>query len=153
MLVRYFLKDFEMVTAAPIIIIIIIIISFMQGIYTYIAETNYVPREYSVAEQVILPSLRLLCACEHTCKVNIYQGRLTRRLLRHFRNTFSICFFPPEKWFSHQFENVTNTQIFISNISATQKWTGEYGVARVTLPSTLDYSYVFQRLSSRLACF
>jgi hypothetical protein len=29
--------------------IIIIIISFMQGIYTYISETNYVPREYSVA--------------------------------------------------------------------------------------------------------
>jgi len=28
-----------------IIIIIIIIISFMQGIYTYIPETNYVPRE------------------------------------------------------------------------------------------------------------
>ena len=35
-----------------IIIIItttIIIISFMQGIYPYISETNYVPREYSVA--------------------------------------------------------------------------------------------------------
>ena len=31
-----------------IIIIIITIISFMQGIYTYIPETNYVPREYSV---------------------------------------------------------------------------------------------------------
>ena len=30
------------------IIIIIIIISYMQGIYTYIPETNYVPREYSV---------------------------------------------------------------------------------------------------------
>jgi len=30
-------------------IIIIIIISFMQGIYTYIHETNFVPREYSVA--------------------------------------------------------------------------------------------------------
>jgi hypothetical protein len=35
-----------------IIIIIIIIkanISFMQGIFTYIAETNYVPKEYNVA--------------------------------------------------------------------------------------------------------
>ena len=31
------------------IIIIIIIISFMQGIYTYIPETNHVPREYSVS--------------------------------------------------------------------------------------------------------
>ena len=32
-----------------IIIIIIIIISFMQGIYTYIPETNHVPRQYSVS--------------------------------------------------------------------------------------------------------
>jgi hypothetical protein len=32
-----------------IIIIIIITISFMQGIYTHIPETNYVPREYGVA--------------------------------------------------------------------------------------------------------
>ena len=37
-----------------IIIIIIIIISFMQGIYTYIPETKYVPREYSVAAILLL---------------------------------------------------------------------------------------------------
>ena len=37
-----------------IIIIIIIIISFMQGMYTYIPETNYVPREYSVAAILLL---------------------------------------------------------------------------------------------------
>ena len=36
------------------IIIIIIIIIFMQGIYTYIPETNYVPREYSVAAILLL---------------------------------------------------------------------------------------------------
>ena len=35
-------------------IIIIIIISFMQGIYTYIPETNYVPTEYSVAAILLL---------------------------------------------------------------------------------------------------
>jgi len=35
-------------------IIIIIIISFMQGIYTYIPETNNVPREYSVAAILLL---------------------------------------------------------------------------------------------------
>jgi len=34
--------------------IIIIIISFMQDIYTYIPETNYVPREYSVAASLLL---------------------------------------------------------------------------------------------------
>jgi len=32
-----------------IIIIIIVGISFMQGIYTYIPETNHVPREHCVA--------------------------------------------------------------------------------------------------------
>ena len=37
-----------------IIINIIIVISFMQGIYTYIPETNYVPREYSVAAILLL---------------------------------------------------------------------------------------------------
>ena len=37
-----------------VIIIIIIIISFMQGIYTYIPDTNYVPREYSVAAILVL---------------------------------------------------------------------------------------------------
>jgi len=37
-----------------VIIIIIIIKSFMQDIYTYIPETNYVPREYSVAAILLL---------------------------------------------------------------------------------------------------
>ena len=37
-----------------IIIILIIIISFMKGIYTYIPETNYVPREYSIAAVLLL---------------------------------------------------------------------------------------------------
>ena len=43
-----------------IILIIIIIISFMQGIYTYIPETNYVPREYSVAAILLLPFMVLM---------------------------------------------------------------------------------------------
>jgi len=37
-----------------VIIIIIIIISFMRGIYTYIPQKNYVPREYSVAVIILL---------------------------------------------------------------------------------------------------
>jgi hypothetical protein len=37
-----------------IIIIIIIIVSFMQGIYTHIPETNHVPREYIVAATLSL---------------------------------------------------------------------------------------------------
>jgi hypothetical protein len=34
---------------AIIIIIIIIGISFMQGVYTYVPETNHVPKEHCVA--------------------------------------------------------------------------------------------------------
>jgi len=37
-----------------IIIIIIILISFMQGIYIYIPEKNYVPRENSVTVIIII---------------------------------------------------------------------------------------------------
>jgi len=37
-----------------IIIIIIVIVSYMQGIYTYIPETNYVPREHNVAAVLLL---------------------------------------------------------------------------------------------------
>ena len=37
-----------------IIIIIILGISFMQGIYTYILETNHVPREHCVATILVL---------------------------------------------------------------------------------------------------
>jgi len=33
---------------------IIIVITFMQGIYTYIPETNHVPTEYSVAAILLL---------------------------------------------------------------------------------------------------
>jgi len=43
-----------------IIIIIIIVISFIQGIFTYIPETNYVPREYSVAAILLLLSMVLI---------------------------------------------------------------------------------------------
>jgi hypothetical protein len=32
-----------------VVVIIIITISFMQGIYTYIPETNNVPKQYNVA--------------------------------------------------------------------------------------------------------
>jgi len=43
-------------------VIIIIIIPFMQGIYTYIPEANYVPGEYSVAGILLLLFLVLICA-------------------------------------------------------------------------------------------
>ena len=47
--------QFQLINISIIItIIIIIIISFMQGIYTYIPETNYAPREYSIAAVLLL---------------------------------------------------------------------------------------------------
>ena len=39
---------------------IIIIISFIQGIYTHIPETNYVPREYGVAAILLFLSMVLI---------------------------------------------------------------------------------------------
>ena len=46
--------DKNIIIIITIIIIVIVIISFMQGIYTYIPETDYVPREYSVAAILLL---------------------------------------------------------------------------------------------------
>ena len=48
------------VTIIIIIIIITIIIPFMQGIYTYIPETNCVPREYSIAAILLLLCMVLI---------------------------------------------------------------------------------------------
>jgi len=42
-------------------VIIFIIIPFMQDIYTYIPEANYVPNEYSVAGILLLLFLVLIC--------------------------------------------------------------------------------------------
>jgi hypothetical protein len=60
------------------LIIIIIIISFMQGIYTWIPKTNYVPREYSVAAILSLPfmvyvSLALVLNLLYFC-ISIFQS-------------------------------------------------------------------------------
>ena len=55
-----------------IIIIIIIIISFMQGIYTYIPETNYVPREYSVAAILLLLFMVLISLVESIVLLHQY---------------------------------------------------------------------------------
>jgi hypothetical protein len=104
---------FHVVVAAAaviVVIIIIIIISFMQGIYTYIPETMYVPREYSVAAVPLLlfmvhtslaPVLNLLhfyistfwsmCAVPNMA---VYYSSLTSwipsTLLRYFLNDFEM---------------------------------------------------------------
>jgi len=53
-------------------IIIIIIISFIQGIYTYIPETNYVPREYSVAAILLLLFMALISLVSVLILLNFY---------------------------------------------------------------------------------
>jgi hypothetical protein len=92
------------------IIIIIIIISFMQGIYTHIPETNYVPREYSVAAILLflfmvhtslapvlnllhfyISTFRSMCAVPN---IAVFCSSLTSwipgTLLRYFLNNFEM---------------------------------------------------------------
>ena len=96
--------------ATIIIFIIIIIISFLQGIYTYIPETNYVLREYSVAAILLLlfivlislvSVLKLLCfyisSFRSVCavpNVAVFCSSLTScfpgMLLTYFLNDFEI---------------------------------------------------------------
>jgi hypothetical protein len=66
-----------------IIIIIITTISFMQGIYTYIPETNNVPKEYNVAAILsllfmvpvsLVPALLLLLSSSSSSKNNADHG-------------------------------------------------------------------------------
>jgi hypothetical protein len=51
-----------------IIIIIILGISFMQGIYTYIPETNHVPRKHCVI--IIIVVIIISIACLLACRLN-----------------------------------------------------------------------------------
>ena len=53
------ITELEFIIIIIVVVIIIIIISFMQGIYIYIPETNYVPMEYSVAAILLLLLLLL----------------------------------------------------------------------------------------------
>ena len=55
-----------------IIIMIVIIISFMQGIYTYIPETNYVPREYCVAAILLFLFMVLISLVSVTNQLYFY---------------------------------------------------------------------------------
>ena len=77
---------FKYNTIFLIIIIFIIIISFMQSIYTYIPETNYVPSEYSVA------ALLLLLFMVHISLAPV----LNLRVLHFYTSTFrSMCAVAP----------------------------------------------------------
>jgi len=51
---KYYLAVYFGVHIIIFFILSSFIISFMMGIYTYIPETNYVPREYSVAAILLL---------------------------------------------------------------------------------------------------
>ena len=73
LLQTYYIIDYIIIIIIIIItIIIIIIISFMQGIYTYIPETNYVPREYSVAAILLLLFMVLISSVSVLSLLNFY---------------------------------------------------------------------------------
>ena len=78
---------FQLIVPLIIIIIIIIIISFMKGIYTHIPETNYVPREYSVAAILLFLFMVLISLVS------------VLNLLYFYISTFrSICAVPNMAW-------------------------------------------------------
>ena len=52
-----FLFKYIIIIAIIIIIIILVIITFTQGIYNYIPETNHVSRVYSVAAFLYIQSV------------------------------------------------------------------------------------------------
>ena len=76
--------------------IIIIIISLMQGIYTYIPETNHVPREYSVSASLsllfmvpisLVPALALLYFY-----VSTFRSMCAVPNMAVFCSSFTSCF-------------------------------------------------------------
>ena len=62
--------------------IIIIIISFMQGIFTYISDTNFVPRKYSVAAVLLLLFMVLISLVYYYYYYYCYKLRGTRKFFR-----------------------------------------------------------------------
>jgi hypothetical protein len=78
------------------IIIIIIVISIIQGIYSYIPETIYVPRDYSVAAILMLlfmvlissvPVLNLLCFY-----ISTFRSMCTVPNMAVFCSSLTSCF-------------------------------------------------------------
>ena len=63
-----------------IIITIFIIISFIQGIYTYIPETNYVPMEHSVAAILLLLFVVLISLVSVLNLLYFYEGNSISKL-------------------------------------------------------------------------
>ena len=51
---RYIQVAIIIIIIIIIIVVVVVVMSFMQGIYTYIPETNYVPRECNVAAILLL---------------------------------------------------------------------------------------------------
>ena len=73
---------------------IIIIISFIQGIYTYIPETKYVPREYSVAVLLLFMVLILLVSVLNLLYfyISTFRSMCAVPNMAVFCSSFSSCF-------------------------------------------------------------
>ena len=94
-----YLLPWPRIIIALCIIIIIIVISFMQDIYTYIPETNHVPREYSVSAILsllfmvsisLVPALALLYFYVSTVFCSSFTSWFPGMLLMHFLNYFEM---------------------------------------------------------------
>ena len=91
------------------IIIVVIIISFMQGTYTHIPETNYVPREHGVAAILLflfmvlisllavlnqlyfyISTFRSMCAVPNMAFCSSLTSCFPGMLLTYFLNVFEI---------------------------------------------------------------
>ena len=77
-------------------IIIIIIISFMQGIYTYTPETNYVPGEYSVAAILLLLFMVLISLVSVLnllyCYISTFRSMCAVPNMAVFCSSLTSCF-------------------------------------------------------------
>ena len=80
-----------MTTKLQLINIFIIIISFMQGIYTHIPETNYIPREYSVAAILLLPFMVLISLVSVLNLLYFYISTCTFRSMCAVPNMAVFC--------------------------------------------------------------
>ena len=75
------------------IIINIIIISFMQSICTYIPETNYVPREYSVTAILLLLFMVLISLVSASFLITFLSSEIAKSINIHVPFSLSRCYY------------------------------------------------------------
>ena len=106
------------IVVVVVVVIIIIIISFMQGIYTYIPETNYVPREYSVAA-ILLLLFMVLISLVSVSNLLYFHISIFRSGNRGSRVVKVLCYKSEGRWFDSQ---MVSLEFFIDIILPIALW-------------------------------